>query len=1275
MTQVFYKLSRSTPPVCFAIMILTRMFVLVAICNAFARAAPNAVNVNEDNLLMETPGSSTCENNPTPTQQLSCEIQSLNVTDPPSIYDIENYPESWSPVICNLMNVTLGQRVNLEVEMNFCKVPMRSADGFLAVSIGLLAACLLLGKFATVYVLITGVALGVLNYYVNLLELGNAIAIWLSFRPGDLFLYAFLPPLIVDSALNVEIYMFKKVFVHSSMLAVVMVILTAIILTPIILFVLGFENQGWTWVYGAMFAAIIAPTDAIAVSSVLKKARGPPILTAILEGESLLNDASGITLFEVFGDVLVDVIEGDSDSFPSVWSVIPTILKNIVTLSAIGFGIGLGFSIVSLYLLKMIRWRGAGLHIEATYVLAMAYMSYYVANAPAGGSGVIAVVTFGLFGNATRLWGMPGSSLKTGEFKVIWEMIAFAANGLVFFWAGLSAINFLIRSLSVNPKHVMDFVSIPLIYIFMLLIRTFCIGIFNPIFKLSGRSLSLSEILFLGWSGLRGAVSLILLTYILGSRIFLRTDYYAEGNTIQNYEPGKVTEYRGAASNIALWTSCFVVLTLVVNGPCVGPLLSFLRLNAIKLTSLRIQFQAKEHIFNRRTSLIQEGQENDSFKGADWDLVDEYTELSKSLSDFGNVPDQGPGEKEPDSGILNRCLASTKSIFIDTPAKLWRSLYGFIHFTTKASIVEEPTTAHATIQIEKQTENLDRLMSECPYQSVLYDDGFFITVDVPKMGDKDEPSDKHQHTYGNRFQTSTKIMDSETLQEMRSRIISGMQDAFICRRMQGTISSDAFQILAGACEEEADEPKDSIMIWERLLKSIRPGLITSLVSRASLKCVNSYQRYPKFWRRVLHYPHKLFAKILMHYLSRKMLTGCEIALEYASALNSASQIQWLEAQGRGSIQILFEIEAESERASSFILHRELEAPDTFRSIQSYRAAITVLQDLLRFCRDLASSGIIKPDEFELLSEHISRKSQKLELTGPACKAVNEYQILQRIKPFSAIPDDIFSIIWGIGTLEQYKPNTLVCSDNDDSVIYVLVGICKRTKVVDSQVVDRYLVSGEYSGLANALMLSPVSGKKEVIALGNALGRGPLVFRLSSQDIKQILSKMESGLSSVLMEGWTKAASISIFADLCERDDMANQLIALLNQSDGGHSPHLDDVPMHANFSGTVPLDSHVAESKEFLYMHAMQAAKRMLASLRIHIGESEVLYLNGGETFAVDSTVILLRGTIVCEANKEIATAPHVECWAPDFFDTETATEAAWKVTSKEAVIFVYRKE
>jgi len=106
---------------------------------------------------------------------------------------------------------------------------------------------------------------------------GNAIALWLNIQPPDLFLYAFLPPLIVEQAIRIDFYLFKKNFVPSLMLAVVMVILTTIILTPLILFVLGFDGGGWTWVFAGLFSAIIAPTDALAVASVLKKSNGPAV--------------------------------------------------------------------------------------------------------------------------------------------------------------------------------------------------------------------------------------------------------------------------------------------------------------------------------------------------------------------------------------------------------------------------------------------------------------------------------------------------------------------------------------------------------------------------------------------------------------------------------------------------------------------------------------------------------------------------------------------------------------------------------------------------------------------------------------------------------------------------------------------------------------------------------------------------------------------------------------------------------------------------------------
>jgi NhaP-type Na+/H+ or K+/H+ antiporter len=137
-------------------------------------------------------------------------------------------------------------------------------------------------------------------------------------------------------------------------------------------------------------------------------------------------------------------------------------------------------------ILRNLRWRGAMPAIETTIVIAVAYLSFSVANSPARGSGVISVVLFGLYGNATSKWGMLSSAEESGAFDAVWDTISFAANGLVFFWSGVSSINYLIRSTDVLSGDAMTYVAIPLLFLFMLLIRIGCVAVFNPIFKLTG---------------------------------------------------------------------------------------------------------------------------------------------------------------------------------------------------------------------------------------------------------------------------------------------------------------------------------------------------------------------------------------------------------------------------------------------------------------------------------------------------------------------------------------------------------------------------------------------------------------------------------------------------------------------------------------------------------------------------------------------------------------------------------------------------------------------
>ena len=323
--------------------------------------------------------------------------------------------------------------------------------------------------------------------------------------------------------------------------------------------------------------------------------------------------------------------------------------------------------------------------------------------------------------------------------------------------------------------------------------------------------------------------------------------------------------------------------------------------------------------------------------------------------------------------------------------------------------------------------------------------------------------------------------------------------------------------------------------------------------------------------------------------------------------------------------------------------------------------------------------MIKADECEGILEAIYKKSRRLELVGPVWKVANVHTILEQSRHFSLLPEEIFSHFWNIGTLEEYKPNSLISTGKDNSIIYVLLGVCKRTKIVDSKMIETFVTAGEASGLAGALGLAPVPGKKDMIALGNALGRGPIVFRLTRQDIDTVfdtISQENSEVRAMLKDEWIKSAAISMFADLCESDGVMDQLGRLLqHQSDEDGTSHRNDISMHPNFSGKVNMDIHEIGSQEVSHMHARQSVKRMLTRLRNHMDDCEIHHFETNDTFNIDSTVLVVRGTVICEANDKTATAPHIECWGPYFFDTVSATNSTWKVTSKYAVIFVYRRE
>eukprot|EP00798_Chlamydomonas_sp_ICE-L_P021080 gene21080-27963_t len=93
---------------------------------------------------------------------------------------------------------------------------------------------------------------------------------------------------------------FNKVMVLSLVFAFAIVITSTFLSIPAMLYIVGLSKQGWSWVHAALFSAMVASTDAVAVSANLKSGGAPELLSALLEGESLFNDASGLVLFDIF---------------------------------------------------------------------------------------------------------------------------------------------------------------------------------------------------------------------------------------------------------------------------------------------------------------------------------------------------------------------------------------------------------------------------------------------------------------------------------------------------------------------------------------------------------------------------------------------------------------------------------------------------------------------------------------------------------------------------------------------------------------------------------------------------------------------------------------------------------------------------------------------------------------------------------------------------------------------------------------------------------------
>jgi monovalent cation:H+ antiporter, CPA1 family len=228
----------------------------------------------------------------------------------------------------------------------------------------------------------------------------------------DILLVAFVPGLVFEAALTLDLSELRRRLLPVSLLVTVGVAMTVVLIGTITHWLIGFS-----WADGLLLGAILAATDPIAVVTLLRRLNAPAGLAAILEGESLLNDGTGVAAFSA---VLATIVGGS----PSVGDAGIRFLE----LTAGGTIVGVAVGFVGLALLRFAQ--DAQLEILATLVIA--YGSYLLADI-LHASGIVAVVVAGI---VVARWGSAIGRLHGPQLLGFWNVLAFVLNAVLFILVG-----------------------------------------------------------------------------------------------------------------------------------------------------------------------------------------------------------------------------------------------------------------------------------------------------------------------------------------------------------------------------------------------------------------------------------------------------------------------------------------------------------------------------------------------------------------------------------------------------------------------------------------------------------------------------------------------------------------------------------------------------------------------------------------------------------------------------------------------------------------------
>lgn len=308
----------------------------------------------------------------------------------------------------------------------------------------------------------------------------------------ELVFFIFLPPLLYEAAWQVswkEFWKWRRVITS---FAFPIVILTSCVIA----FVSYAYIPGFTLALGFLLGGIVSPPDAISATTIMRQVKVPKSMVSIIEGESLLNDASSLIVFRF---ALTTVITGQFFFQEAAGSFFLVIIMGTL--------IGLAFGAI-FYAIH--RWLPTTPAIEIILTLVTPYCMYYFAE-HFHFSGVLAVVSGGLLLSSQRHRMLSYRSRIEGVN--VWASFVFVLNGLVFMLIGLQLPSIVQQLGDISLGSAIWY---GLVISFALIVtRVLCTLGASVFTRFMSRFITVADNnpgwrnpLVIGWAGMRGVVSL-----------------------------------------------------------------------------------------------------------------------------------------------------------------------------------------------------------------------------------------------------------------------------------------------------------------------------------------------------------------------------------------------------------------------------------------------------------------------------------------------------------------------------------------------------------------------------------------------------------------------------------------------------------------------------------------------------------------------------------------------------------------------------------------------